>query len=154
MPSTAPSLLSQRKASNTWYCMSCRKKLMWKLKYFFLHYVFLFWTPSVGFGDICPGDIDGIGRAFIVLLSFSGLGLFCGPIMDLAASWKDTLADKMGLLLFCVLKTKWTKRIRCRPPCQSPRQESQVRPEQHCKCSFPSRPFSLTVTPWKGVLPC
>lgn len=23
--------------------------------------------------------------------------------MDLAASWKDTLADKMGLLLFCVL---------------------------------------------------
>lgn len=46
---------------------------------------------SVGYGDICPGDISGPGRTFIVLLAFSGLGMFCGPIMDLASSWKDNI---------------------------------------------------------------
>ena len=42
-----------------------------------------------GYGDICPGDISGPGRTFIVFLAFSGLGFFCGPIMDLTSSWKE-----------------------------------------------------------------
>jgi Ion channel len=54
----------------------------------------------VGFGDICPGEIAGLGRAFIVLLALSGLGLFCGPILDLASSWKHTvpMGGRMALL--------------------------------------------------------
>ncbi|CAB9510961.1 Ion channel [Seminavis robusta] len=54
---------------------------------------------TVGFGDICPGDISGAGRTFIVILSFSGLGMFCGPIMDLAASWKHNLPMEGAVVL-------------------------------------------------------
>ena len=46
---------------------------------------------TVGYGDICPGDIDEKGKVFLVLLSFAGLGFFCGPVMDFAASWKDSV---------------------------------------------------------------
>uniref|UniRef100_A0A7S2IBQ3 Potassium channel domain-containing protein n=1 Tax=Helicotheca tamesis TaxID=374047 RepID=A0A7S2IBQ3_9STRA len=43
---------------------------------------------TVGFGDICPSEnITHVGRAFIVVLSFCGLGMFCGPVMDFSASW-------------------------------------------------------------------
>jgi Ion channel len=45
-------------------------------------------ADSIGYGDICPGDLTFIGRVFFVLFLFSGLGMFCGPIMDLASSWK------------------------------------------------------------------
>ena len=48
---------------------------------------------TVGYGDICP-DGDGIGnagKAFLIALSFAGLGFFCGPVMDFAASWKDSV---------------------------------------------------------------
>ena len=55
----------------------------------------------VGFGDICPGpDMDTIGRAFIVMLSFCGLGLFCGPVMDFASSWtQDVPGGAIGAAL-------------------------------------------------------
>ena len=54
----------------------------------FYHLCFLNFTHS----DICPGDISGYGKAFIVALSFSGLGMFCGPLMNLASSsWKRIL---------------------------------------------------------------
>ena len=43
------------------------------------------------YSDVCPGDISTHGKAFIVALSFSGLGMFCGPLMDLASSWKYML---------------------------------------------------------------
>jgi hypothetical protein len=33
-----------------------------------------------------------------VALAFSGLGMFCGPIMDLAASWKNKLEGRVALL--------------------------------------------------------
>lgn len=47
---------------------------------------------SVGYGDICPGDdISHFGRLFIATLSFCGMGVFCGPIMDLAASWEGRI---------------------------------------------------------------
>ena len=56
---------------------------------------------SVGFGDICPGaDMDTIGRTFIVLLSFCGLGMFCGPVMDFASSWtQDVPGGAIGAAL-------------------------------------------------------
>ena len=75
---------------------------------------------SVGYGDICPGNISWLGRTFIVFLSFLGLGMFCGPIMDLAASWKDRLplggtmvlfssTVTTGVLLFCYLLGEMTE---------------------------------------------
>jgi hypothetical protein len=43
---------------------------------------------TVGYGDICPSAPKGQGKLFLVVLSFVGLGYFCGPIMDLASSWR------------------------------------------------------------------
>jgi hypothetical protein len=44
-------------------------------------------------GDICPGGaLAPISKLFIVLFSFSGLGFFCGPMLD-------------------VVSTTWTKQI-------------------------------------------
>mmetsp|Transcript_29207 Transcript_29207/g.42373 ORF Transcript_29207/g.42373 Transcript_29207/m.42373 type:complete len:200 (-) Transcript_29207:415-1014(-) len=70
---------------------------------------------TVGFGDICPSDkITNVGRAFIVLLSFSGLGMFCGPVMDYSATWTKnvpggalgalTATIGLGVALFTVLE--------------------------------------------------
>ena len=43
----------------------------------------------IGFGDICPGnDIDAEGRLFLTIFPILGLGFFCGPILQLAASWR------------------------------------------------------------------
>ena len=42
---------------------------------------------TVGYGDICPASPDELGKLLLVLLSFTGLGFFCGPVMDLAATW-------------------------------------------------------------------
>jgi len=44
---------------------------------------------TVGFGDICPGETDIVGRIFLTVLPLFGLGFFCGPIMDLASSWQS-----------------------------------------------------------------
>jgi hypothetical protein len=46
---------------------------------------------TVGYGDICPAAPDELGKAFLIVLSFTGLGFFCGPVMDFAASWKDSV---------------------------------------------------------------
>lgn len=47
---------------------------------------------TVGFGDICPSNTLSIyGKAFIMIMSFTGLGMFCGPVMDLAAQWSKTV---------------------------------------------------------------
>mmetsp|Transcript_8271 Transcript_8271/g.13373 ORF Transcript_8271/g.13373 Transcript_8271/m.13373 type:complete len:160 (+) Transcript_8271:47-526(+) len=47
---------------------------------------------TVGYGDICPSDkMTHIGKLFIVALSFCGLGMFCGPVMDFSASWKERI---------------------------------------------------------------
>lgn len=70
---------------------------------------------TVGYGDICPSDtLSHLGRLFVVLLSFSGLGMFCGPVMDYSASWKERLpggavgpgiiAIVLGTLLFVYLE--------------------------------------------------
>mmetsp|Transcript_27431 Transcript_27431/g.54889 ORF Transcript_27431/g.54889 Transcript_27431/m.54889 type:complete len:207 (+) Transcript_27431:223-843(+) len=66
---------------------------------------------TVGYGDICPSDkMSHAGRIFIIALSFCGLGMFCGPIMDLSSSWKEripggiigpgTFALASGIVLF------------------------------------------------------
>ena len=55
---------------------------------------------TVGYGDICPGDIDEKGKVFLVLLSFAGLGFFCGPVMDFAASWKDSVPVRAPVPLY------------------------------------------------------
>jgi|TARA_B110000208_G_scaffold186703_2_gene243624 hypothetical protein len=46
---------------------------------------------TVGYGDICPSNPNDIGKLFLVVLSFLGLGFFCGPIMDFAASWRHSI---------------------------------------------------------------
>lgn len=46
---------------------------------------------TVGYGDICPGKVDDFGKIFLIALSFTGLGFFCGPVMDFAASWKESV---------------------------------------------------------------
>jgi len=45
-------------------------------KLFCLLRILYYHVCSVGYGDICPGDISGEGRAFIVFLSLSGMGMF------------------------------------------------------------------------------
>jgi hypothetical protein len=66
-----------------------------------LIFLFQLLICSVGYGDICPGaDMDIIGRAFIVVLSFCGLGMFCGPVMDFASSWtQDVPGGAVGAAL-------------------------------------------------------
>lgn len=58
--------------------------------------------------------MDIIGRAFIVVLSFCGLGMFCGPVMDFASSWTQDIPGgaigaalttlALGIGLFTVLE--------------------------------------------------
>lgn len=43
---------------------------------------------TVGFGDICPGQTNFVGKVFLVIFTLSGLGIFCGPILDLASAWR------------------------------------------------------------------
>ena len=42
----------------------------------------------IGFGDICPADHDIVGRIFLTILPFLGLGFFCGPILDMTSTWQ------------------------------------------------------------------
>lgn len=69
----------------------------------------------VGFGDICPShEMTDYGKAFIVLVSFAGLGMFCGPVLDLAGSWTThvpggmislaTVTIAIGVVLFTWLE--------------------------------------------------
>lgn len=70
---------------------------------------------TVGFGDICPGKNTSIfGKMFLVFFTLSGLGFFCGPMMDLASSWRNQLPGGMlnlasitigtGVLVFSTLE--------------------------------------------------
>jgi hypothetical protein len=70
---------------------------------------------SVGYGDICPSNkLSHLGRVFIVSLSFCGLGMFCGPVMDFASSWTKRIpggvlgpgvcALAMGMSLFMMIE--------------------------------------------------
>eukprot|EP00542_Grammatophora_oceanica_P011081 CAMPEP_0194027002 /NCGR_PEP_ID=MMETSP0009_2-20130614/1236_1 /TAXON_ID=210454 /ORGANISM="Grammatophora oceanica, Strain CCMP 410" /LENGTH=210 /DNA_ID=CAMNT_0038665923 /DNA_START=156 /DNA_END=788 /DNA_ORIENTATION=- len=70
---------------------------------------------TVGYGDVCPsGNMESAGKTFLVFFSFAGLGFFCGPIMDLAASWKNqvpggiisiaSLTLAIGIFLFTYLE--------------------------------------------------
>jgi hypothetical protein len=62
-------------------------------------------------GDICPDStLAPISKLFIVLFAYSGLGFFCGPLLDIASSWTkhipggiltlSTLTLGIGVLLF------------------------------------------------------
>ena len=46
---------------------------------------------TVGYGDICPSNPDPTGKAFVIALCFIGMGFFCGPVMDFAASWRNSV---------------------------------------------------------------
>lgn len=37
-------------------------------------------------GDICPGDLAPISKLFLVLFALSGLGFFCGPLLEVSSS--------------------------------------------------------------------
>lgn len=93
----------------------------------------------IGFGDICPGKTDLVGRIFLTVLPILGLGFFCGPILDLSSSWQrqipggslalGTFTIAMGVSMLttleglsypeaihlCVITGK--KQCRCRSPC-------------------------------------
>lgn len=60
-------------------------------------------TGSVGYGDICPGDLTIMGRIFLVGYTFGGLGMFCGPCMELASSWKEQVPGGTATLASLVL---------------------------------------------------
>jgi hypothetical protein len=48
-----------------------------------------FSTTRVGYGDICPTKESPIeGKLFIVVISFLGLGMFCGPLLAITSSWR------------------------------------------------------------------
>lgn len=59
------------------------------------------------------------GKAFIIVIAFAGLGMFCGPVMDLAASWSAsipggivavaTLTIAIGVVLFTSLEQSMTQ---------------------------------------------
>lgn len=78
---------------------------------------------TVGYGDICPSEeMTPIGRLFIVALSFCGLGMFCGPVMDFSASWKERIpggvagpglfALGFGTMLFMrIEEMEWQKAV-------------------------------------------
>ena len=53
---------------------------------------------SVGFCDICPGETNLAGKVFLILFSLCGLGIFCGPIMDLASSWRHQIPGGLPTL--------------------------------------------------------
>lgn len=58
---------------------------------------------TVGYGDICPSEPGIEGKLFLIVLSFTGLGFFCGPIMDLASSWSNNVpGGKLGVVLATV----------------------------------------------------
>ena len=55
---------------------------------------------TVGYGDICPSAPGLEGKVFLVGLSFTGLGFFCGPIMDLTSSWSNKVpGGKLGVVI-------------------------------------------------------
>jgi Ion channel len=70
--------------------------------------------PSVGYGDVCPGDLTLYGRVFLVAYGLFGLGMFGGPVMALASSWTlyvpgglatvGTTALGMGVVTFMWLE--------------------------------------------------
>lgn len=80
---------------------------------------------TVGYGDICPSDkVSFLGKSFIVALSFCGLGLICGPVMDWASSWRTRIpggilstgvaAIVFGTLLFVYIEDMaWHTAIYC-----------------------------------------
>jgi hypothetical protein len=43
---------------------------------------------SVGYGDICPGKLTFESKIFLTLYLYAGLGIFCGPVMNHASSWR------------------------------------------------------------------
>lgn len=69
---------------------------------------------SVGFGDICPGELTLAGHIFLICFALSGLGMFCGPIMQITSSWQEdvpggtttigVMALAMGVSVFTLLE--------------------------------------------------
>ena len=44
-----------------------------------------------------------MGKLFLVILSFLGLGFFCGPVMDYAASWRESVPGGTFGTVFCTI---------------------------------------------------
>ncbi|EEC50899.1 predicted protein [Phaeodactylum tricornutum CCAP 1055/1] len=69
---------------------------------------------TVGYGDICPGDLTLLGQVFLVCYGLFGLGMFGGPVMTLASSWTKhvpgglptvgTVAMSVGVGIFMQLE--------------------------------------------------
>lgn len=68
------------------FCLFCREKLSFNQR------------KRVGFGDICPGKTTFFGKLFLILFSLSGVGIFCGPIMDQASAWRHQIPGGLPAL--------------------------------------------------------
>ena len=66
---------------------------------------FINYKYSVGYGDICPGKLSLLGKIFLVLFSMASLGTFCGPVMDLASSWRSQVPGSLFVVAGLVLGT-------------------------------------------------
>lgn len=49
----------------------------------------LLYNISVGFGDICPGELEFESRLFLIVFVYASLATFCGPVMTLASNWSS-----------------------------------------------------------------
>ena len=69
------------------------------LSQFCTHYPFINDSQhSVGFGDICPGNTDVVGKVFLLVFSFASLGFFCGPVVQLGAAWRHAIPGGLPVL--------------------------------------------------------
>jgi len=70
---------------------------------------------TVGFGDICPtSDASPLSRVFLISISFTGLGVFCGPVLNVTAVWRHyfpggilaltSFTVAIGVVIFTVLE--------------------------------------------------
>ena len=58
---------------------------------------------TVGYGDICPATKSMEMKVFVAVLALSGLGVFCGPFLDMMAEWKAALQQQDGSQSFDTL---------------------------------------------------
>lgn len=53
---------------------------------------------TIGFGDVCPFQPDAFGEIFLSVLALSGIGFFCGPLLQLASFWKSQVPGGLSTL--------------------------------------------------------
>jgi Ion channel len=60
-------------------------------------------VKRIGYGDICPGNLTLYGKLFLVLFVLCGMGMFCGPVMDITSSWRTQVPHGSVIILSSVV---------------------------------------------------